>query len=176
MSFALEYRKKMQADARAAREGKAEQEEVNCGFAVMPAGEDVDTGGNRRRVLATISLAAIILSFFNSGAMVQYAGGLTDSNIGMRIILATEHWHGLMEKNRLTLVVEEIRGVVSEARHSEWPDLASSLGFARGYTDREQPETIQPVEHPVDEKAPDEREPAIEITRPDGPVMRAAVE
>ena len=63
MSFALEYRKKMQADARkAVRQKKAVADVDDTGFVVLPPKKNVDTRGNRRRVLAALSLAGIILS------------------------------------------------------------------------------------------------------------------
>lgn len=175
MSFALEYRKKMQARARAAEQERAARERANAGFVVTPPDENTDTRRTRRQVLAALSLAGIILSFFNSGSFVQYAGGLTDSSVGMRIIVAAEDWHSLMEKNRLTLVVEKIRGAVSHVRHSEWPDLASGLGLGPAYRQPEHPDAIAPVDRAIEEKRPDDREPDIEITRPAGPVMRASV-
>ncbi len=176
MSFALDYRRKMRADADSAQHERAALERANAGFVVMPAGEDADTRGNRRRALAMISLAGIILSFFNSSAMVRYAGGLSDSDIGMQVIVATENWHHFMEENRLTLVVEEIRGAVSQARHSDWPDLASGLGFRPGDPRPEMPDQSAPVDRPIEDTAPGEHEPEIEITKPAGPVLRAAAQ
>lgn len=176
MSFALDYRRKMQDEAHAAQHEKSAQEKAHAGFVVMPAGDDADTRGNRRRSLAMLSLAGLILSFFNSGALVRYAGGLADTGIGMRIIVATEDWHDLMEKNRLTLVVEEIRGAVSHVRRSDWPDLASGLGLGPARPDVEKPGGIKPVNRPIEENPPGGSEPAIEATDPAVPVMRAAVQ
>lgn len=175
MSFALEYRKKMQAEGQAAKQEAAAQEKANTGFIVTPASEETDTRSTRRQVLAALSLAGIILSFFNSGAMVRYAGGLADSRAGVQIIVATEDWHSLMEENRLTLVVEKIRGAVSHVRRSQWPDLASGFAFRPAYRQSEEPDTVTPVDRGNEEKAPGEGAPDIEIIRPTGPVMRAAI-
>lgn len=189
MSFALDYRKKMQAESRAAVQARAAQETRDTGFVVTSASDNTDTRRTRRQVLAALSLAGIILSLFNSDAMVRYAGGLADSSAGEQIILAAEDWHSLMEENRLTLVVEQIRGAVSYARYSQWPDLASAFAFGPAYRPPAR-DTVTPVDQHIEDKVPGEGEPvdqAIEenvpgkgepefkFIRPTGPVMRAAI-
>ena len=95
----------------------------------------------------------IILSFFNSGAMVRYAGGLADSIAGEQIILAAEDWHSLMAENRFTLVVEQIRDAVSYARYSQWPDLASTFTLAPAYRAPAR-DTVTPVDRRIEDDAP----------------------
>lgn len=172
MSFALDYRQKMQAEARRAQQREEALEQANTGFVVLPASAEEDTRGNRRRVLAALSLAAIILSVFNSGGMVQYSGGLAATWLGTRIILATESWHRLMEENHMTVVVEEIRSVVSEARAASWPEL--KLGSTR---EAIRPRDEAPVRsRPLPSYMPREKQPANPKPRPRGPVMKASAE
>ncbi|GAB4240474.1 MAG: hypothetical protein Kow0032_28150 [Methyloligellaceae bacterium] len=139
MSFALEYRKKMQAKARKAQRSAKTGAQSDEGFAVPPAGKNADTRGNRRRVLAALSLAALILSVFNSGALVTYTGGLAGSPLGLRVAIASEDWHALMEKSRMTGVVESIRGAVATVRHSSWQDLAVLVAPSGGAPDEGDP-------------------------------------
>ncbi len=176
MSFVLEFRKKMQADARKTTRKKTAVKKSEEGFAFLPAKRNADTGGNRRRVLAALSLAAIILSVFNSGAMVQYAGGLGYNNLTMQIISASERWHQIMEETRMTALVEEIRGAVTKARQSSWQDLAFGKSPVPADPWPVVPAKAHPQSDTPEKSAPAEVTPDSEQTAPEGPVMRAAVE
>ena len=175
MSFALEFRKKMQAQARAERARRAAVKRANSGYVVLPAEESEHTRGTHRRVLAALSLAALVLFVFNSDGLVRYAGGLSETAAGQRAIELAERWHGLREESRMTVVVEEIRGAVLEARHSRWPDLVA--GWRQPAPDpaaaEEQP---APPALPASREMPDEMAPPVRETAPVRPVLRAAIE
>lgn len=182
MSFALEYRKKMQreaaeASAHAAAGGKPNKARVGD-FVLQPAKKHVNTRANRRRTLAALSLAGIILSVFNSGGMVQYTGNLSYNDISIRVITASEDWHQLMEQNRMTLVVDEIRNAVMVARHSSWQDLALGLSLEPTHPylggGSETPPADEQALEPVEER----QEVPTEDDMPDpaAPVLRAAAE
>lgn len=190
MSFALEYRKKMQAEAREAEAGKKTTRKPRparsrrartkksapppamapADFVVGAAKKSTDTRGNRLRVLAALSLAGGILSVFNSGALVQYAGGLGYNQAAMRVIIASENWHALMEQSRMTALVDGIREAVTTARHSEWQDLAFGLELKPTHP------YLQDLQEP-DTAREDSARPAGQPERPQSasPVMRADV-
>lgn len=174
MSFALEYRRKMQSEAnrRASHKKKSSN---GADFVVAAPRTNADTRANRRRVLAAVSLAGIILSIFNSGAMVNYAGGLGYSAVSMRVITLTESWHDLMQERQLTRVVEEIRGAMSVARRSRWQDIASGLAITPTHPLLTGSEPGPVRNRPIDKPVPAETEPVREPVQPDRPVMRAAV-
>ena len=175
MSFALEYRKKMQAQARAERARRVALKRENSGYVVQPPEGGEDTRANRRRVLAALSLAAMLLFVFNSGGLVRYTGGLGETRAGQLVVELAERWHGLMEEHRMTAVVDEIRGAVAQARQSRWPDLAAGWSplSADPATAEEQ---LAPPTIPTAGEAPQEDEPPVRETAPVGPVLRAAIE
>jgi len=182
MSFALDYRKKMQANAGEVRCKQEALTQVNTGadtgFVVSPVKNNADTRGNRRRVLAALSLAAMILSVFNSGAMVTYASGLATTPLGLKIADATEDWHALMDENRMTGVVEEIRALVATARYSSWQDFASLISAQPDAPYADRPEHgVTPVLPASDGPAQEEKDPRpeIEVER-NGPVMKAEIQ
>ncbi len=190
MSFALEFRKKMQAEARAERVRRWALEQANSGYVVLPAEESEETRCNRRRVLAALSLAALVLFVFNSGALVRYTGDLSETIAGRYTIELAERWHGLMEEHRMTRVVEEIRGAVMEARHSRWQDLASGwlplvvnpLAAEEESAPPATPAADEPPSTPDTGAAPsppgtgEPPDPTVKETAPAGPVLRAAIE
>lgn len=176
MSFVLEFRKKMQEEAGKTAKRKTAVEKSDGGFAVRPAKRNADTAGNRRKMLAALSLAAIILSVFNSGSMVQYAGGLSYNSLSMQVITASERWHQIMEENRMTALVEEIRSAVEMARQSSWTDLAFGIASTSEASMPEAPAAPQKVTDPAVESAPVESEPEQQQAEPQGPVMRASVD
>lgn len=176
MSFALEYRKKMQADAkREAQSEKKGAQEKERDFILLPAKKNADTRANRRRVLAALSLAGIILSVFNSGGLVHYAGGLGYNAVTMRVITISESWHDLMEQNRLTLVMEEIRDAVMTARQSSWQDLAFGLSLEPARVRPGGPRSPRPDDDLIDRNDSDHALPEVEPPAPARPVLRAAV-
>ena len=180
MSFALEYRKKMQAEAektrsrhktRAARRPKTD-------FVVDAARGSDDTPGNRRCVLAALLLAGLILAVFNSGGLVRYAGGLGYNALVMKIIIASEDWHSLMERSRMTALMDGIRGAVTAARQSSWHDLAFGVDLTPTHPYLTTPATARSEDGQTDEEQGQRTitEPEAEPEGPDGSVMRAAVE
>ena len=183
MSFALEYRKKMQQEAAVAAAGEATRDaskKSRAGdFVLQPAKKDVNTRANRRRTLAALSLAGIILSVFNSGGMVQYTGNLSYNDLSIRIITASEDWHQLMEENRMTLVVDEIRNAVMIARHSSWQDLAMGLSLEPTHpylgggseTPSGDEQALEPVDSPQTLPEPEDETPDSAAR-----VLRAAAE
>ena len=141
MSFALEHRKKYLigrdapplAPARKSRRERTKSRDANAALVAGSMSE--------RRVLLTLLLAGLILSVFNSGALVRYTRGLSESVMGTRIIDVSEKWHGLMETGRMTALSEGIRSSVSLARNSSWDDIAEQLGFGarRALRDTDRP-------------------------------------
>lgn len=178
-SFALEYRKKMQAERTETkpRVRKAAAAVNASDFVMAPAGKSSDTPGNSRRVLAALLFAGLILSVFNSSALVQYAGGLGYNQAAMRVIIASENWHALMEQTRMTALVEGVREAVTTARHSQWRDLAFGLDLGPNHPylrELLEPEIARenatpPIEEPG--MAPPEAVPG---QKHDNPMMRAA--
>lgn len=177
MSFALEYRKKMQAEARKAAavtapsRKKVARKIEPTDFAVDPAKKSSDTRSNSRRMLAALSVAGLILATFNSGALVQYAGGLGYNQAAMRVIIATENWHRMMEESRMTAVVEGIRHTVMAARHSEWRDFAFGLKLEPTHPYLTEPETVRTNEPVPESEAPPAAAPHVQPEM--SPVMRA---
>lgn len=172
MSFALEYRKKLQEQERAAHRARKENE----GFVSLPADDAADTRGNRRRVMLALIIAGGILATFNSGSLVNYSYDLADSAAGQRLIELTEAWHDMMEETRAAEVVDHIRGSVESARESTWEDLTSAFALTRldPGTDAATetpvlPANGAPLQAPVKRNRP-------ETVKPDGPVMRASVD
>ncbi|MEM8744983.1 MAG: hypothetical protein AAGF14_10140 [Pseudomonadota bacterium] len=170
MSFALQYRKKLQQQAREAARKRKENE----GF-VSPPAQETDTGSNRRRVLFALMIAGAILAAFNSGGLVQYSYDLAENPAGQKLVEVAEDWHDMMQETRATDVIDHIRGSVAVVRESTWEDLAASLASAPAGPQPEMlpdrpvvPANGDPMEAPDLKKAP-------KIVRPDGPVMRASV-
>jgi hypothetical protein len=171
MSFALEYRKKLQAQQlEAVRFRKA-----NEGFVSMPAEASTDTSNNRRRVFLALILAGGILATFNSGGLVNYTQGLANNPVGPELIIASEKWHELMQEKQVTRVVDHIRGSLALVREARWRDLAFGLDF----TTAENPETprtrpqVVPATLPGEPERPRQIKPR--IAKPAVPVMRASV-
>lgn len=133
MAFAFEYRRKTRAGA----------ERPEDGFIVAPPGRNAETRANRRRVLAALVLAGLVLGVFNSGALVHYAGGLGYNGFTMRVITLAERWDRLMRENRLTLVTSELRDMAARARRSRWRDLAFSLPAGPARPDSGEGETAR---------------------------------
>jgi len=172
MSFALEYRKKLQAQQNeAVRIRKA-----NEGFVSMPVEATTDTSNNRRRVFLALILAGGILATFNSGALVNYTQGLANNPVGPELILASEKWHEMMQEKQVTRVVDHIRGSVALVRETRWQDLTFGLDL----TTAENPEApgaqpqVVPANLPGEPERPQQIKPG--IAKPSGPVMRASVE
>lgn len=165
MSFALEFRKKLQqAEAETLRIKKA-----NEGFVSMPADSFADTLNNRRRVMFALVIAGCVLAVFNSGGLVRYTQGLAGNPVGPELILASEKWHELMQEKQATLVVDHIRGSVALVRESSWRDLTFGLRLT--------PEMPRPNSVPSGQETPHPPEPRQqEIAKPDPPVMRASIE
>lgn len=165
MSFALEFRKKLQQrEAETLRIKKA-----NEGFVSMPVDSSTDTSNNRRRVLLALLIAGAVLSVFNSGGLVRYTQGLADNPVGPGLIIASEKWHALMQERQATLVVDHIRGSVALVRNSSWRDLTFGLRL----TQDETPENVLPAEQETP-RPPAPEQP--KIAKPEAPVMRASIE
>lgn len=172
MSFALEFRKKLQQQEREA----AQAAKANEGFVTAPAGGAGDTRRNGRRVLAALVIAGGVLSVFNSGALVRYTQDLAGNPIGERLIELSERWHETMQRKQATRVVEEIRGSLTMAQEASWRDLTARLGIEPSRTRPENRDDFKVV--PAKGDAPPEAEPddGRETVTPAGPVMRASVE
>jgi hypothetical protein len=172
MSFALEYRKKLQAQQRDAQVTK----KANEGFVAEPVETASDTTSNRRRVFLVLVLAGGILATFNSGGLVNYTQGLADKPMGPQLILASERWHELMQEKKITRVVDHIRGFVAFVRDTSWQDLAIGLktSTAEIPTEPTKPPLVLPASTVPTIKRPVSPEPR--MARPAGPVMRASVE
>jgi len=172
MSFALQYRKKLQAQKSEALAVK----KANEGFVSMPAEASTDTSYNRRRVFLALVLAGGILAVFNSGGLVNYSQGFANNPLGPDLILASEKWHELMQKKQATRVVEHIRGSIALVREASWQDLTLGLDLttAEIMEEPQQKPDVVPAKFPV---APEHNEPVEpRITKPAVPVMRASVE
>jgi len=175
MSFALEYRKKLQDRERRQRALK----KANEGFVTMPLDEDADTRGNRRRVMLALVVAGLLLATLNSAGLVSYTRDMYETQLGRTLIVASEKWHAMMERGKATLLVDSVRGTVSAMRETSWRDLRVVFDLA-------------PVTQPA--PAPDEApvlpasspelpvEPEMQETvrpqphKPAGPVMRASAD
>jgi hypothetical protein len=172
MSFALQYRKKLQQQQSEALAVK----KANEGFVSMPADASTDTSTNRRRVFLALILAGGILAVFNSGGLVNYTQGFANNPVGPHLILASERWHELMQKKQATRVVEHFRGSIALVREASWRDLAFGLQL----TTAEKPDDSQPLPKVVPAKmtpVPGRQQPVEpRIARPAGPVLRASVE
>ncbi len=132
MSFALEFRKKHLIDRPAASVGRQALEQAP-GSRAKDAGRGIAAPAmvpNARRVALTLLIAAVVLAVFNSGSLVQYTRGLSDTMLGPNIIRASERWHAMMESGHMTDLTNRIRAVVSSARQSSWEDVARRFGLA----------------------------------------------
>lgn len=171
MSFALQYRKKLQARQSEARITK----KANEGFVSPPADPSSDTPGNRRRVFIALVLAGGILATFNSGGLVNYAQELAGNPVGPKLILASETWHELMREKQVTRVVDHIRGSLVYVREARWRDLTFGLDLpvAEQNTLPAPPKTV-PAKTPSPPTRRESNQPR--MAAPDGPVMRASVD
>lgn len=172
MSFALEYRKKLQAQQRDAQVAK----KANEGFVAEPDEAATDTTSNRRRVFLALVLAGSILATFNSGGLVNYTQGLADKPMGPQLILASERWHELMQEKQITRVIDHIRGSVAFVRDTSWQDLAIGLKTSTAEKPMEpaKPHLVLPASTAPKLTRPKPPEPR--MARPDGPVMRASID
>ena len=171
MSFALEYRKKLQLKNREAQRIRKAHE----GFVSAPAGASHDTPGMRRRVLLALVIAGGVLGVFNSGGLVQYTRQLADTPLGPRLIVMSETWHEAMQEKNVTQVVEQIRETVAMARESNWRDLTFGLRLNPHKLSpgpQKQPTVVPAKGKPAPE--PEEEKPR--MARPAGPILRAAVD
>ncbi len=172
MSFALQYRKKLQAQQSEAQVAK----KANEGFVALPADPSTDTSSNRRRVFFALVLAGGILATFNSGGLVNYTQEMASNPVGPRLIMASEKWHELMREKQVTRVVDHIRGSLAYVREARWQDLTFGLELpvAARPKDVQPPQQVVPANLPETPKSKEPIKPR--ITKPDGPVMRAAVD
>ncbi|MDA7947132.1 MAG: hypothetical protein MPJ78_06605 [Hyphomicrobiaceae bacterium] len=171
MSFALEYRKKLQRRQLELRRARKENE----GFVSLPVEEVTDTTRNRSRVLLALVIAGGVLATFNSGGLVQYSYELAENPAGQKLIEATERWHEMMRETPAGDVMDHIRGSVATVRETSWDDLAASFFAASPPVYRETtPEGPVAPAGGSPLRAPSEQD-ALEPDRPDGPVMRASV-
>ncbi len=123
MSFAMDFRRESAAQRKAAEYTHA----LNTIDSSSSAKSEKRI--HRLSVLGALCIAAVVLGLFNSAALVQYSYKLSESDLGIRVLEASEEWHELMQQKRLTLVVERIRDAVGTARQSQWQDL--TFGFMR---------------------------------------------
>ena len=129
MSIAMDYR-------RGAAARKAERQARDFSNALDRIDKAATAKSEKRlhrlSVLGALLIAAGVLGMFNSAALVQYSYGLSESEVGIRVLEATESWHELMQRQNLTTVVEQIREAVSNARQSSWEDLTMGLAAIVG--------------------------------------------
>lgn len=174
MSFALDYRKKLQEQDRREKAFR----KANEGFVTLPQEADVDTRGNGRRVLMALIIAGSFLAILNSAGLVNYAYGLADSRLGRTLVVASEQWHQMMERGRATQVVDHIRGSVAMMRETSWQDLKMVFLSPQPEMSPERPQVI-PAKAPQPAAEPEEPEnakPAPIVPAPAAPVMRAAID
>lgn len=176
MSFALDYRKKLQDKER----DELRLAKENAGFVTMPLDPDTDTRGNRRRVTLALLIAGGLLAVLNSAGLVNYAYNLADTRAGQMLVVASERWHGMMERHRTTQVVGHIRGSVVAIRETSWQDLKVVLNFSPeqpGDMDQDRP-PVMPASSPQDHKPPQPQETVRpqKPKTPQGPVMRASAD
>ena len=129
MSFALEFRKQRLTNSSSRSKSREAAPKRRASHRKTKRENDTSTLTGRQ-VAAALLIAGIVLSVFNSGALVQYAGGLADRVHGPVIISVSERWHALMELGRMNRLSERVRAAVSTARHSSWQDVARQLGMA----------------------------------------------
>lgn len=171
MSFALEYRKKLQQQQQEAYA----RAKANEGYVSPPLDERAETGKNRRRVFLALVVAGGVLGVFNSGGLVQYSYDLAEMPFGPRLIVLSEKWHGLMQEQKATRVVEQIRDTVMLARQSRWRDLREGLGLEKPARPLDGQEN--PVVPAATDPEPGEQElEKPKMAKPEGPVMRASAD
>lgn len=176
MSFALDFRKRLQDRERE----KLRVAKENAGFVTMPLDPETDTRGNRRRVTLALLIAGGLLAVLNSGSLVNYAYTMTDTRAGQLLVVASEKWHGMMERGSATQLVDHIRGSVAAIRETSWHDLQVVFDFSAEHQDPAGPQRA-PVLPAAAPEPPAKPEPQ-ETVRPEGPnaprgpVMRASVD
>lgn len=175
MSFALEFRKKLQDREREQRALK----KANEGFVAMPLGEDADTRGNRRRVILALVVAGLLLGTLNSAGLVSYTRDMYETQLGRNLIVASEKWHAMMERGKATLLVDSVRGTVSAMRETSWHDLKVVFDLAPGTSPARTPDAgpVLPASTPEPPVRPEMQETVRPQPRkPAGPVMRASAD
>lgn len=173
MSFALQYRKQLQAREREERAFR----KANEGFVALPVHNAADTRRNPRRVLCALVIAGAFLAVFNSDGLVRYSYEHVDTQAGRKFVVWSEKWHGLMQAGKAPRVVEEIRGSVMIARQSNWQDLAGIFGGGTRENDPAESQLPRVVPAKSAPPVPEPRDPEKpEIAIPAGPVMRAAAD
>lgn len=175
MSFALDYRRKLQEQERKEQAFR----KANKGFVALPLEPDADTKGNGRRVLMALVIAGGLLAVLNSAGLVNYAYGLADSRLGRNLVVVSEHWHRMMEQGKATKVVDHIRGSVAMIREANWQDLRMVLMLAPGTPAEMNPARLQviPVNAPGPAIEPERREENAPTEQaPKAPIMRAAAD
>lgn len=175
MSFALEFRKKLQQKEREQRALK----KANEGFVTMPLGEDADTRGNRRRVTLALVIAGALLGALNSAGLVSYTRDMYETQVGRTLIVASERWHAMMQRGKATLLVDHVRGTVSAMRETSWHDLKVVFDLvprAPGGPSPDAAPVLPAVTHEPP-ASPDMQETVRPQPRkPSGPVLRASAE
>jgi len=78
------------------------------------------TSRNSVRMLKAMLLATLILSVFNSGAMVNWVRGLPAGPVEDRIILTAEVWHEWMEDEGLSDYMASARDYVQSLKERGW--------------------------------------------------------
>lgn len=128
-SFALAYRKKLQAqelasgrrlrrDGALAREGR------------LPA-DPQSRVVHRASVLAALLLAGLVLAVFNSEALTRYARGQGETAAGRQAYALSLRWHRMMESGHATLLMDGLRESARLAREAAWPESANQVSASR---------------------------------------------
>ena len=172
MSFILDFRKKQQRQQREAMRVR----KINEDFVTLPAEDSADTPRNRRRVLLALVIAGGVLAVFNSAGLVHYTQDLAGNPIGERLIVASERWHGMMQRKHVTVVVEEIRGSLAFVKQANWHDLTQGLGITPVEAQPARPDEFKVVPAKGDTPPQPRQENDRKYVKPTGPVMRASVE
>lgn len=175
MSFALDYRRRLQEQERKEQALR----KANEGFVALPLEPDADTKGNGRRVLMALVIAGGLLAVLNSAGLVNYAYGLADSRLGRNLVVVSEHWHAMMEQGKATKIVDHIRGSVASIRETSWQDLRVALmpaSVAPVEMNPHQPQVV-PVNAPGPAIEPEERKENTPADHaPQAPIIRAAAD
>lgn len=140
MSFVMDYRR-----GTAAREAERQARDFSNALDRIDKAATAKSEKRLHRlsVLGAMLIAAGVLGMFNSAALVQYAYGLSESEMGIHVLEATESWHEMMQRQNFTVVVERIRDAVGNARQSSWEDLTMALAALVGAVENGEPRSAK---------------------------------
>lgn len=128
MSFALDYRRRMQAEAAAIPRKPA-----------RPLGP--------RRMMGAFAVAALMLAAFDSHGLLLATQNRASGPFGRPALTAARSWHGLMQETGIAAAMGQTRIFVADVKSRRWTDVAALLGV--------EPRRTIAVQHTVPRADPD---------------------